>query len=179
MSVYPIAEFSVCRSASRWSGSNPMDRRPLKQSMLQTSIAGTRCCRRGQGPDFTHESQTSIIGPPASGHRCFLMRHPDRGVRFWQFLKLSFEIKALTDRIGWLCRWHISCFRGVQNDLETGWPKRLNTGAFVWAGQSSIPGSGFPSRRFPPDCTSPELSPRVSESPSLSTFVEFDSFARS
>ena len=52
-----------------------------------------------------------------------------------------------------------------KNDLETGWPERLNTGAFVWAGQSSIPGSEFASRRSPPDCTPPELSPRASRFP--------------
>jgi hypothetical protein len=33
--------------------------------------------------------------------------------------------------------WHASCFTVQQYNLETGWPGRLNTGAFVWAGQSS------------------------------------------
>lgn len=36
--------------------------------------------------------------------------------------------------------WHASCFISGLYDLETGRPERLNTGAFVWAGQSSNPG---------------------------------------
>jgi hypothetical protein len=53
-----------------------------------------------------------------------------------------------------------------QNDLETGWPERLNTGAFVWVGQSSIPGSEFASRRSPPDCTHPNSVPGLHAFPS-------------
>jgi len=58
--------------------------------------------------------------------------------------------------------WHESCSIAGQNDLETGWPERLNTGAFVWAGQSSNPGEWV----FI-EALSPILHPTRAQSPGL------------
>jgi len=63
--------------------------------------------------------------------------------------------------------WHASCFIGGQNDLETGWPARFNTGAFVWAGQSSTPGE---LRSF--KASSPRLHPTRPQSPGFSSSQE-------